>query len=440
MLLKQISLKIYMIIAIIFLGTANSVFSMDFGESHFYDFNYILSMLKIISSNPYFILSVFVSIVIAFLNRQIDNAAVLYKEVFIHAGVASILSGIFFLIFYTFGTDISDKSIINGTTETVFYEEPYTTYSESEVCDSEGKNCHTQTDYTRHPEKYFLNTSEGDQVSINEFDFKNYRTLFGNIRETDGNRYSMTASSKIAGEGDIWIIDATKEYPTAVSHKVTNFLRASKRDIFDKALTPPKSVQKYLVEYPLVHSSGFGAVEYTRFIDKVGLGYGSLEDKLDLLASRVGHRIQGNPILYIVPSNAGEKFPNYLEKHWGGFKKNDIVIIVWVDKSSNTITNSKVSSFSRRSLFNIELASNIIKGGLSEQSLLDSISKQLYLPTNAASGFERVPNEEYAYTVNDISFGFGWGLFLFLTIILSNVGISYYMHKNEYKNFRGFRR
>jgi len=396
----------------------------------FYDVSYIQDLTSIILSNYIFLSFILLSITVAFINFLLYKKEVLILELVLQIFATIILIFLIFFVFFT-NSSLKDTSIFNGFVTKVTYEEPWTEEYQVEVCSGSGDNrsCHYETRTRRHSASYYITTSNNERVSINSNRFNNFQNLYHNKYEIQLHRSNQTLSSKMRGEGDKWVIHPTNTFPTSVEHNVVNYIKISNGTLLNRGIDNTKPV----LSYPTVTDKGYGKIYMDRVLksSNLSLNTSKFNNDLNLLLAEYGKSREVNLIIYFT-SNYPSSFPKQVEKKWGAWKKNDVVIFIDIKPTENNLINRVyVEAFTKHSLFKIELRDKIYSlKNLDLNKLSSIIKEQISISPSASNGFKRTSMEEYKYLINEINISWYWWLIFIAFSLIVNLGISYFVRNN----------
>jgi len=397
---------------------------------------YVKDVLGIVLSNTTFWYFIVIAIGSSFINFYIYKKEVLLKEMLLQIlGLFVITMGIFYLFFDM--SNLKDIAIFNSKIKEAVYEEPYTENYTVEVCSGSGEHrtCHTETRTRRIPSKYYLLTTDNDTVNISPKTYKNYVSKYNNAYEVKTHRSSQTMLSKARGEGDIWHVKPTSTLPSSIEKNVVNYIKLSKKTLYKKGLKTDLNATNEIQEYPKTFNSGYGKIEFNRIIKDKNVNVTQLDKlnkQLNIFLAEYGKIQEVNVILYLT-KNKNRSFPQFVERKWKSWKKNDVVIFIDMNKA-NKINWVQIRAFTKHALFKVELRDNILNSkNWNTTSIFKAIETQLKIDKNKPNGFLRTSMEEYRYLINEIEISNWWWLILILSSFALNFGISYYVRNNSYK-------
>lgn len=323
------------------------------------------------------------------------------------------------MVHYRIGDDQYHSQFAWG----VRYYEPWNEYirkrCSSTHCSGSGKSRHCYTTYydcsyvKYHDEEWTLftrkrevNISKSNYLSLikrfgtplNKVDMKrHYHTINGDMFQTDWN-----------GEREsFYSIDNEESYDnkTRAFHQLFHF-----EDINDA-----EKIKWKLYEYPNLNSLKQSTV--------LGIDNPRLQNQVDYLNSRFD---QFPFRLYILFFYEGENVVKKQKSYWEGGNENELVLCVGLDSLSGTINWVETFSWSGDKYLEQELTSQISIG---QEFKGDSICT--YLEKSVPLHWQPKKMKDYDYLeveVNDTQL-----IWIYIILLLYNLGISYYIIVNEHK-------
>lgn len=149
--------------------------------------------------------------------------------------------------------------------------------------------------------------------------------------------------------------------------------------------------------------------------------------QLQDLLSDLGPSYQINAVFVL--TNKDDNFDSALEYNWNGGKKNDVIVVIHMDKESKKISSTHVISWTPNQLFKVELRDNIVASDVFE---IDRVLE--IFTTQVKKNWVRMKMDDYKYLNSDIDISITAFIIAF---ILSMVGyIGAYMYINHRKGVR----
>ncbi len=344
-------------------------------------------------------------------------------------------------IFFVTNTDLSDTEYLNSyVVKTVHIEDYYTERSEqkcSTCYDDKGNSydCNCYTVYhcdVYHPDQYYIVNGIGTTISVSSSEYANIRNRFG----TGELQVASSQFGQCSGDGREFEVRWDNEWetmlPTSQPHLYINYVKAT--NTLHK-ITGQKGNEKLIVPYPQLYNKGFGDFELDRVLTAGVSLPPAWKDSIDILTSRylstLAPKRQCNILYYFV--NDEQSFYNLLQQEWINGKKNDIVVIVGMQKWPN-IKWVRIMSWAKYSQFNIELRDNILamKQMPSASTFVNTVVMQVDRKGNG--GFIRQPMEEYSYLLKEVHLGWGsWIAIIIIVTIMIFPLLIYFFGTDEFK-------
>jgi len=396
-------------------------------------------MFEIIYSNVGLWFNLLIPFVIG-LYLVLNHKDYILKEFLAQVGLTLVFLFLMFLLLFSTTTDLLDKEYWNGQVSSFSYYEKWTgeeTYTE-EQCSGSGKNrsCRTVTKTRRvyHPPYWEIITSNGETISINKNYFRRASFEFG---KTFKKLYHFNQVS--FGDGNKYVSYPNKVIPTAVSHTYTNYVVAAKKNVVNEQVSE-QEFSSYLKnhslrDYPSSYRSTYGETKLNRIIDTTGLfNRVASVPFLDAISAQYGALKQVNPIIYV--TDQGRDFARILKGYWNGAKKNDVVLILGVDKSSRQVIWSDVIVYTDNTDFIVDLQNKFTGLNISDpKPILTTFSNLI------ATGYKRKPMEDFSYLKENITLEWYWqALILFLNILLSGFLFLKFLEKDIPDPFARFKK
>ncbi len=182
----------------------------------------------------------------------------------------------------------------------------------------------------------------------------------------------------------------------AAKNGYSNWLRAAAGNIYFEDGKVEEKYKDYLPAYP-IKVYDFYKVDRLVVVGDVTVDR-SVNDKIGNILKELGPKKQMNIVMVVADASVlGQDYPYALRKAWFGFKKNDAVIFVGI--KDNVLQWAEVMSWSKQSLFNVELRDAILSQ-LNKPVNFDRIlddTKTIGLTT-----YERRSMKEFEYLKKDI--------------------------------------
>ena len=362
------------------------------------------------------------------------------KEFFAQMGLTLVFLLLMFLLLFSTTTDLLDKEYWNGKVSSFSYFEKWTeeeTYTEEE-CSGSGKNrsCHSVSKTRRiyHSPYWEILTSNNEIISISKSNFRRAYSDFGKTFK------SLHHFGQVSfGDGNKYISYPTKVIPTAVSHTYTNYVVAAKKNVINEQVSEqefaPYLKNKSLREYPSSYRSTYGETKLNRIVDTTGLfNRVASVPILDAISAQFGRLKQVNPIIYV--TDQGRDFSRVLKGYWNGAKKNDVVLILGIDKSSRQVVWSDVITYTDNTDFIVDMQNKFAGLNVSDPKLLLNTFSGLI-----ATSYKRKPMEDFSYLKENITLEWYWQFLVFLlNVMLSGFLFLKFLEKDIPNPFKSFKK
>ncbi len=385
-------------------------------------------MIDIIIQNFGFWFNVIIPVVFS-LYLVFTNREYIWKEFGIQFGVSLIYALSMYAILFASTTDLMDKEYWNSKVSKFEYYESWTElvhYTE-EICSGSGNNRHcktiSKTRHDYHPPYWQLSTTNGETLNIDKKQFLQAANEFGSDEK------KLHRSDQVSwGDGNMFISIPTKNIPVSISHSYTNYVTAAKNNVIHT-----KDLQENidiliksgkLKPYPSEYEGIYGEKKLDRIIDTVGINTGNLINELDLASIEIGAKKQANPIIYI--TDLDRSFKNSLEFYWNKAKKNDIILVLGIDKFGK-IEWSDVITWTNNTDFIVDCGINF--QNLEVSTILPVFTKLIH------DEYIRKPMKEFEYLKENITLEWYWQFIIILgNLILSFFTTKYFLENYERKN------
>jgi len=377
-------------------------------------------MLEIILANFGFWFNFLVPVVIA-LFLALTHREYIWKEFGIQVVATLAYVAVIYSLLFSVTTDIWDTNYFNGkVASSTYYEEwdEEVTYTETYSCGT-SKNPRTctriKTRIDHHPAYYQIKTNLGETIPISRGDYLKAKREFGTkfVNISRSNQVSF-------GDGDKYVSRPNKTIPTAVGHTYENLVAVAKDNVIHTKV-PKEEIQQLLKvgvlrEYPRLYEGKYGETKLNRIIDTTGRIKNPNEqlDILNHIATKVGITKQANPILYVVDSEKYDRsFKDALSQFWKMGKKNDITLVVGVDKKG-IIQWSDVICFTNNTDFIIDMQNTFKDVPINNSAVLMNMQYHIN------KSYIRKPMKEFEYLKENITLEWYWQLLIFIgNVILS---------------------
>lgn len=394
-------------------------------------------MVSIILSNFGFYFNLVIPVAIA-LFLFFTNREYIFKEFCIQSLATLLYIGAMYFFLFTTTTDLVDTEYWNGKATRFEYYEEWTelvTYEEEE-CTGSGKDrkC-TTVEKTRreyHSPEWKMMTTNGEIIAINSSEFKHASTEFGYTKK------DLYRSDQVStGDGDMFYSVPSKIIPTSVKHTYDNFVIAAKQNVIHTRISKEEIAELVksgkLKSYPSQYIGTYGEYKLNRVVDTVNVpNKTELLTTLDVISAQIGASKQANPILYIT-QGADRTFTTALESFWNKGKKNDIILVVNIDKNG-IIEWTDVIAWTNNTDFIVD-AQNVFKGDKLDVTFINKFAALVI------KGYVRKPMAEFSYLKENITLEWYWQLIVFVgNVIISFFIFRYMLTNTERKGLRVWRR
>lgn len=370
-------------------------------------------MFTIITSNFGFWFNFSIPFVIA-LFLAVTHREYIWKEFGIQVFATLVYVGVIYSLLFSTTTDLVDTEYWNGSTTRFEYYEEWTelvTYTEQKCTGSGDKRkCRTVTKTRRdyHSPEWKLFTTNGEEIGISSKAYKIASKEFGQTKK------NLHRSDQVSlGDGDMFYSIPNKIIPTAVNHMFTNYVTAAKQNVIHTKVTQAEidALVKSgkLRSYPTKYRGKYGETKLNRIIDTVGVkNKKQMVEKLDLISAKIGSSKQANPIIYI--TDMDRTFTAALEYYWNKAKKNDVVLVLNVDKNG-IVQWSDVIAWTNNTDFKVD-AQNVFKSDTLNSSLVEKFGNLI------VKGYVRKPMAEFEYLRENITLQWQYQLGIFIGNLL----------------------
>lgn len=366
------------------------------------------------------IIPVAFSIYLVFTNREY-----IWSEFGMQTGASILYALIMYSILFATTTNLIDKEYWNGNVDKFEYYEAWTEevhYTE-EVCSGSGdkRSCRTvsRTRHDYHSPYWRIETSNKEVININKSEY------IMAVREFGQTEKKLFRSNQVSfGDGNMFYVIPTNNIPTSVEHSYTNYVTAAKHNVIHTKVSQENIDQLVkngkLKNYPTTYDGSYGETKLNRIIDTVGIDTKKLVNQLDLASIEIGKLKQANPLIYITEEDRSFKYA--LEAYWNKAKKNDIVLIVGIDKSGK-IEWSDVIAWTNNTDFVVDCINEFKDKNINDivPIFTDLIIKE----------YVRKPMEEFSYLKENITLEWHWQFI----IIFGNMLLCFFITRYFLSNY-----
>ncbi|AUZ95425.1 hypothetical protein FDI40_gp669 [Agrobacterium phage Atu_ph07] len=184
--------------------------------------------------------------------------------------------------------------------------------------------------------------------------------------------------------------------PASSMQPYSNWVRAASENLYHEDGVVEEQYSNVIPSYPI---KIYDKIKVDRVVPIGNVTYPeTLNNDISVVLKKLGPERQMNFVLVLVDANQyGDNIAYAIRKKWYGFKKNDAVAIIGLD--NNNIKWANVFSWSKKSLFDIELRDSII-GGMGKPIEYSTLIKNV--ETIGMNSFERRSMKEFEYLKNAI--------------------------------------
>lgn len=237
----------------------------------------------------------------------------------------------------------SDVEYHGGWATTSFHQEPWTEeYEVDDYCtDKDGKSyrCGSHTEYRDHPEKWWLENSNGETIDTDSSDYLRLKNLWGNETRENGHHDDfdrVTWGYNYTGEGycyhTTWTGSVSTLVPTTTRHRYENRIQAVDNTLFHFAKLHENDIKDYGL-YELPEINGFYGMQY---VHGNSPGVDEANRKLEHWNAVIGRskQVQMRILIFVnQPIEAGLA----QEAYWQGGNKNEFTVCVGVNSENETL-------------------------------------------------------------------------------------------------------
>ncbi len=337
---------------------------------------------------------------------------------------------VFFFVYYTTGlfffSGIADECFINAKVMGGEWEESYTSWSEEEVCDSKDKDGNCTSSHTvkhcdnHHSDSYSISFSDSSDHSIA---FNNYKSLvkqFGNEKQVPVFHFDQCS----IGDGRKFITTfqngTSKDLYVSYEIPVVNYILAS-GNLYNTSSTDSKYSNLFLKVPGIVqHEAGIGPWKSNRvLVSGVEIPVEwrkKTEEELNKLNGSLGPSKEINAIIFVV-GNSDRAFSTELESYWVHGKKNQLTIIIGVNKFPVIDWVDVIDFWSIDSNIRINLRDSLQTMTLDKPNLMEVIEKEI------VKSWKRKQMKSLDYLAWDLTIPL-WAYFL-VVVIVSSITVAF---------------
>jgi len=367
-----------------------------------------------------------IPLIVAFILYKYFNRNVIWWEFIIPLAVSLLFT--FIMKFTIEKVQVSSKEYWGSLVDRVEYYEPWNEYIHQTCtttccCDSKGQNCSTKTydcSYVRHHSAYWqIVSTNGEVVGISESEYNKIKQKFNNeqFAELDRNYYTQDGDEYYSK----WANDSATAIPVTTLHHYENRVKAADQSVFHFGEVSKTDVKKYsLKEYPKI----FDNYKMQSVIGDSSEDAIIADKKFQFINGLLGHKKEVK-LFVLIFKNQPIEAGLYQEWYWCGANMNEFVICIGIDKERN-VKWCKPISWTRSETLKAE-----VKNFVQSQTKLNLQAIADYTQIQVDKQFVRRNFKEFSYLTVEPPV---WAVILtYLLTILINVGISYWVIKNDYE-------
>ncbi|BBL19197.1 hypothetical protein KIT04_028 [Vibrio phage KIT04] len=211
--------------------------------------------------------------------------------------------------------------------------------------------------------------------------------------------------------------------PASLPHTYTNYLKGAKDSLLYIEQKTDPNYKDILASYPRV----FDYYKVRTVINMTKLPLEIEEQYLRKRMKELGAKKQVN--IVVVFTNENPDFFNVLLSHWGGVKKNDVLMMFGMVK--NKVQWFKSTSFAD-GMDNRDLHVHLRNNAITKEYSTELFKEQINLVDEK---FNRLPNKKFEYMIENIDPP-AWVVFLNIILNLVVTGIISYQLANNYERER----
>ena len=401
-------------------GTSQLVLDLQLIESWY------KKLLPIILNNMNFWVVALAGVAYGFWRKVTNPRYFTWLELPVQLVVGVVLTVMYFVIFIIWTSGIHDREILNGYVTSAEYYEEWTELESYENCDDSNNSCTTETREIHHPAEWKIQTSFDDRLSISKSAYQSYVKQFNDEEKIELGRSSQVSSGDGNAFVSSWLGENGNIVPVSVSSPYVNYLRASRS--IHKKLGISETYIDYLLPYPALERTDFGVIEFNRVLSagvELPLQWGKQVDRqLDLALTTLGSAKQVNLVVYLVAADRG--FLHALEEHWISGKKNDVVLVIGMQKFP-LVDWAGVMVFQGNEELKVALRDEIE----SRKDISDAAEVSALLVKQVEDYYQRVPVAELEHLLYDIELDWSMLLFMCSLIAMGIIITSYQLETNR---------
>lgn len=289
-----------------------------------------------------------------------------------------------------------------GTVQSKTYDDGH--YTTSYCCSTDSKGNCTQTCYTDHyTRSWYLKTTIGDIET-------------SNIDTTSSLRRNAFSS-------DQYWNGAYKGEACSRKNAYLNYVQAAKFSLHNRGGTSKEYADAGLLPgYPQLH----GIYKLHRVLD-LGVGIPKIDAwrlELDNYMKTLGGLKQINIFIVFVPT-INPSYTAALEAHWRGANKNDTIIVVGMDKETQTIGMVDVITWAKSATYKINLIGELWKTSKLDDGTYDSSAFLKTVNDITLRDYDRRPMEDFIKLKHEIDPPFWVMVLCLIFAIPGSLGLAY---------------
>jgi hypothetical protein len=351
---------------------------------------------------------------------------------YIGGSVGLVISAIptIMLIFYS-TTNLADDDRINSYISYVKWEEHHEDSYEECVKEDKDGNC---TDYETRcsyvGDAYMAYDSVGNEFTLSREQFFAIGKHFGTPMEKEWHDYMNDDCDDGYWYTYQWEGNKKTKVPSAKKHRYVNYIKASHSVL--KYYGMMKGYEQDLAKYPDVYEGPFGPFYLDRVIDQEKLvpAYWTtaVNNELCYHNTYLGPTKEVNLLVYFTKHD--RNFTYALHEAWCGGKKNDVVVVIGMDKFPK-INWVEILSWTPNEAFKIKLRDKIQQLGTiqDQEKFIQTIVQQVQAP--GEEGFDRMHMVTKEYLIADIDLPWWAYIISSLIIVLLYAPLLYWFFRND---------
>lgn len=215
--------------------------------------------------------------------------------------------------------------------------------------------------------------------------------------------------------------------PTSHTHSYKNYLKVSNTSVYreDRIKNLVQKYIKILPEYPI---KIYDYYKLNRFIDVNNIwdehDRQFFNEQLSEVNGRLGAKKQCN-IIMILTLNTDKEYFDALNNYWEGFNKNDIAIVLDVDKSLK-INWVKIKTLSQSELVNVKLRDDILDLKKFKFEKLIKI-----IETDVEKYYQRKRMRDFEYLMDNMVIEWWQYLICIIIGVIASGTLVYWLHKED---------